>query len=75
MRPKWEEQVRANYRKFFEDRTRRRRARLEESYGAAAAKIRTAESFEVCEYSASWSDFSKTARRSDGDELRRLFPV
>jgi LmbE family N-acetylglucosaminyl deacetylase len=69
------EEVRANYRKFFEDRTRRRRPRLEEFYGPAAAKIRTAESFEVCEYSASWSDFSKTARRSDGDELRRLFPV
>ena len=69
------EEVRGNYRRFFEGRTRRHRARLEELYGASAGSIRTAEAFEICEYSASWSDFSKTSRKSDGDELRRIFPL
>ncbi|HYE98062.1 MAG TPA: PIG-L family deacetylase [Planctomycetota bacterium] len=69
------ETVRSNYRAFFEGRTRRHRARLEETYGAGAAgRIKVAEAFEICEYSASWAAFSKTARRPDGDELRRLFP-
>jgi N-acetylglucosamine malate deacetylase 1 len=68
-------QVREQFRTFFEGRTRRHRARLEADFGPAGAAIRTAEAFEICEYSASWADFSKTSRRADGAELRRLFPV
>jgi N-acetylglucosamine malate deacetylase 1 len=62
------EQVRANFRGFFEARTERHRARLEKG-------IRTAEAFEICEYSHSWAGFSKTARLTDAAELRRLFPL
>jgi len=69
------ETVRSNYRAFFEERTRRHRARLEETYGAgASARVKVAEAFEVCEYGASWAAFSKTSRRADRDELRKLFP-
>ncbi|HEX7896342.1 MAG TPA: PIG-L family deacetylase [Planctomycetota bacterium] len=65
-RAKRRERVRADYRAFFE--TRARRHRLDPS-------VRVSEAFEVCEYSQSWADFSKTARRADAGELRRLFPV
>lgn len=60
------EQVRANYSKFFQERTSRRRL---------DPKIRFAESFEICEYSQSWADFSGASRRAGQDELRRLFPL
>jgi LmbE family N-acetylglucosaminyl deacetylase len=63
-RAKRREQVRANYTKFFQDRAARR-----------GGKARFAEAFEICEYSHSWADFSKTARHAGADELRRLFPV
>lgn len=62
------EQVRANYTKFFQDRAERHRARL-------APNVRFAESFEICEYSDSWADFSKTARNATAGDLRRLFPI
>lgn len=59
-------EVRENYRRFFENRTRRRRL---------DPAVRFAEAFEICEYSQSWADFSKTSRAADPAELRRLFPL
>jgi hypothetical protein len=63
-RAKRREQVRSNYTKFFQDRAARR-----------GSKARFAESFEICEYSNSWADFSKTARNATAGDLRRLFPI
>lgn len=67
-RAKRREQVRANYKGFFEFRTQRHRARL-------AHSVRVAEAFEICEYSQSWAAFSTTSRSADHAELRKLFPL
>ena len=62
------ERVRGDFRAFFEARAGRHRARL-------GTSVKTAEAFEICEYSQSWAGFSKTARHADAAELRRLFPL
>lgn len=64
--PATAEAVREKYRAFFAERTERHRARL-------GPKVRFAEAFEVCGYSASWAAFSKTSRKAD--DLRALFPL
>ena len=57
-------QVRIEFQEYFSAPAKRHRAALEKYYGAAAGKIRFAETFEICEY----------GRRPDEAELRRLFP-
>lgn len=67
--------VREQFLGHFGSLTERFRPALAEWYGAAAAaKVRLAEAFQVCEYSQSWASISTAARRSDNAELRKLFP-
>ncbi|MBI3118295.1 MAG: PIG-L family deacetylase [Candidatus Hydrogenedentes bacterium] len=61
-RKRW---LRQNWREFFLWPAEAARASLEREYGAAAAKVRYAEMFEICEY----------GRRPSTEELRQLFPV
>jgi LmbE family N-acetylglucosaminyl deacetylase len=56
--------VREEMRVHFGDRADRCRKTLAKRYGKAAAKIRFAEAFEICEYGSQPSE----------DEIRRLFP-
>lgn len=66
--------VREQFLGHFGALTERFRPALVEWYGAAAAKVRLAEYFQVCEYSQSWASISTASRRSDSAELRKLFP-
>jgi hypothetical protein len=58
-------QVRTEFEGYFSAPANRHRAALAAYYGAdAAAKIRYAEAFEICEY----------GRRPAPEEIRKLFP-
>jgi LmbE family N-acetylglucosaminyl deacetylase len=57
-------QVRTEFEGYFSAPAERYRPALEKYYGAAAAKVRFAETFEICEY----------GRRPGPEEIRTLFP-
>jgi LmbE family N-acetylglucosaminyl deacetylase len=58
-------EVRENFSKRFMGTANRHRAKLEEYYGKdAAAGVKYAEAFEICEY----------GRRPNAEEIRKLFP-
>jgi LmbE family N-acetylglucosaminyl deacetylase len=58
-------QVRTEFEAYFSEPAKNHRAALEKYYGAeAAAKVRYAENFEICEY----------GRRPTPEEIRKLFP-
>jgi len=58
-------QVRTEFEGYFSEPAKNHKAALEKYYGAeAAAKIRYAENFEICEY----------GRRPTAEEIRKLFP-
>jgi LmbE family N-acetylglucosaminyl deacetylase len=58
-------QVRTEFEAYFSEPAKNHRAALEKYYGAeAAAKVRYAENFEICEY----------GRRPTPEEVRKLFP-
>jgi len=59
------QQVRSEFEGYFSGPAKNHRAALEKYYGAeAAAKVRYAENFEICEY----------GRRPTPEEIRKLFP-